>query len=194
MCGRFLSIDVEDGKDKLASFKPANTIALSEAVECYPSMQTTVMLKGRVLKAMNWGIPIATNGKVIMNARQETVAEKGFFKEDFYSHRCVVLAKAFYEWDSYKNKYEIIRTDKDLFLFAGLYKIVGGVPYYVILTQTATLSFRHIHNRLPYILEKTELDDYLQGATVGKWILPKQSIDLNWTVVGKRKDEQLHLF
>ena len=67
------------------------------------------------------------SAKKIINARAETVATKGFYKDSFLNRRCLVIADGFYEWKapskgaSGKQPYRIILKNEEPFAFAGVW-------------------------------------------------------------------------
>lgn len=110
---------------------------------------------------MKWGYPGFQNKGVIINARSETAFEKKTFRESLMSRRCIIPARSFYEWDKSKVKYDCQREDATELYMAGLYAVYEGETRFVILTTEANTSMSQIHHRMPLILEKTQLNDWL---------------------------------
>lgn len=83
----------------------------------------------RYLEMMRWGLipPWADGpsiGNRLINARSETASTKPAFRSAFRSHRCVVPADGFYEWQaraSGKQPLYIHRKDDQLLALAGLW-------------------------------------------------------------------------
>jgi putative SOS response-associated peptidase YedK len=81
----------------------------------------------RTISAAKWGL-IPSWAKSLpktqpINARAETVATSGMFRQAFARRRCLVPADGFYEWKGAKppkQPYFIRRDDDGVFSFAGL--------------------------------------------------------------------------
>lgn len=119
--------------------------------------------------SMIWGFPI--NDQYIYNARSETVLEKPFF-QCVFQQRCLVPVSGFYEWnkDQMQISYEL---DKPFYL-AGIYQ--NG--HFCILTTKANKHVKHIHHRMPLVL---------QGDDVKIWL------SADFKKVLKGNDYQFHL-
>jgi putative SOS response-associated peptidase YedK len=92
----------------------------------------------RTVSLVRWGlIPHWTKGKpktAPINARSETVASSGMFRQAFERRRCLVPADGFYEWQGKKppkQPYFIHMKDDGLFAFAGLWGGRGGAGRHV---------------------------------------------------------------
>lgn len=118
---------------------------------------------------MKWGY---TGKTLIINARVETAHEKPTFRDDWKSHRCIVPASHYFEWEHLKmsngktktgDKYVIQPKGSSVTWLCGLYRFENEMPHFVILTRDATKSIRFIHDRIPLIMP----DDL-----VGEWIKP----------------------
>ena len=133
MCGRY------------ASFLPAEALArLFGTVNPLPNLEPTwnmaptrdapvVRLSRdgeRHLDALKWGlIPYFTKdlkkARKPINARSETIAKSGMFKEAFAKRRCLVPAPVYYEWrddPEGKTPFAVARVDGDPVAFAGIWE------------------------------------------------------------------------
>lgn len=124
---------------------------------------------------LNWGfVPsFATDMKnrfKMINARIETVQEKPSFRESFLNKRCIILADGFYEWKKIKDKgrqpMKIKVKNQDIIFLAALWsswKKEGQEPYFsiTILTTKANETVEPIHNRMPVIIKKDNIQDWL---------------------------------
>ena len=71
------------------------------------------------------------------------------------------MADVFYEWNPEKEKAEFFRKDGSLLYMAGFYELFQEVPRFIILTTQANPSVRPVHHRMPLILEKEELEEWI---------------------------------
>jgi putative SOS response-associated peptidase YedK len=116
---------------------------------------------GRIVAA-RWGFPVPApkrTGRIVINARAETVHQKPMFRDAFRERRCLVIADGFYEWQKragLKQPFRITIGDDEPFAFAGIWKEVDRQRVYVILTTGPNRVTRPIHDRMPVILERTE--------------------------------------
>ena len=119
-----------------------------------------------------WGFPkFNQKSGVIINARSETLEEKPTFKKLVHQGRCLVPASGFFEWKPLANKKEkhIIKTSKQNFFYmAGLCKSVidkDGSSFlnFVIITTEANKEMSKIHNRMPVILDLSEVDSWINS-------------------------------
>ena len=120
------------------------------------------------LERLHWGlVPFwskdTTIGGRMINARSETVAFKPSFNGVSMA-RCLILADGFYEWKGGKgNRQPMFLTlpDGRPFAFAGLWEAWDDrgkepTPYRscTLLTMPASESVKHIHHRMPVILNR----------------------------------------
>ena len=116
----------------------------------------------------SWAKDLSATGKLI-NARIETVAEKPSFKNAFKKRRCIILADGFYEWqktEKTKQPWYFRLPSGKPFGFAGLWEVWKsgeGQKYSscTILTTLASVSVKHVHDRMPVILRPDIISDWL---------------------------------
>ena len=118
---------------------------------------------------MKWGF----SGKsLLMNARSETAATKPMFKDAWASHRCIVPASYYFEWEhlvrndgkvTTGDKYMLQPKGSTITWLCGLYRIENGLPVFVVLTREPSDNIRFIHNRMPLIMP---------DQLVNQWIRP----------------------
>jgi putative SOS response-associated peptidase YedK len=131
--------------------------------------------RGRELLPMRWGfIASWTMGKpkiAPINAKCETVAASGMFRQAFQRRRCLVPADGFYEWKGAKppkQPFFIHRKDDAPFAFAGLWErwkpVEGAEPVdtFTILTTTPNELMAPIHNRMPVIIDASDYVRWLE--------------------------------
>ena len=116
-----------------------------------------------------------------INARAETLSERPAYRDAFRNKRCIVPADGFYEWRGPKGKREPLwfhRPDRSLMLFAGLYDgwmdpTTGEVKktFTIITTQPNDLV-KPIHDRMPAIVDESQIDAWLTGDDPAKVLGP----------------------
>lgn len=95
--------------------------------------------------------------------------EKPMFREAVLHRRAVIPAAWFYEWDRSKQKYTFYRKGREPLFMAGCCRRYEDGDRFVILTTQANASMQPIHDRMPLILERDEVADWLyQDAAAGK--------------------------
>lgn len=105
----------------------------------------------------------------MFNARAETVAEKPSFRAGWKEgRRCLVIADGYYEWhteNGAKQPYRIHLPDQPVFCFAGLWARNDNldITSCTILTTDAAPAIAHLHPRMPVILPRASLRDWLSA-------------------------------
>lgn len=167
MCGRYA---ISSGFRAMASLFEAETGELGFE-EVRPNVSPTEPVPvvvsregGRSIELMRWGfIPqwyrSPTGGPLLINARSEKIAERPAFKEAVHTHRCLLPANAFYEWQGEKGArvpWVIRPAASGLIAFAGVWREWRGpngiVPSVAIVTCPANATLRPIHERMPVVI------------------------------------------
>ena len=186
MCGRFtLGVEVDEAAavfeasvaPALAGFEPRYNIA--------PSEDAPVVIaapEGRRMGPMSWGLAAhggrrRSLGRLLINARSETVARRPSFREAFLARRCLVPADGFYEWEDGpegRQPYWIHRPDRALFAMAAIWSSArrrqngpdtSARATFAILTRAAPESIAWLHDRAPVILPGASWSAWLGSAT-----------------------------
>ena len=118
-----------------------------------------------------FGFPGFQDGKLLINARGETAAEKKTFAECLKERRILLPATGFYEWSSDKTKYLFSVGAATVFYLCGLYRVVEGEYRFVILTRAANESMREVHERMPVIVGESEVRSYLTDPAAAARII-----------------------
>jgi putative SOS response-associated peptidase YedK len=132
----------------------------------------------RIIALAQWGfVPAWTKGKPKLrpvNARAETVATSGMFREAFRRRRCLIPADGFYEWQGSKaprQPYLIHMRDDHVFGFGGLWERWRPEPdaepidTCTIITVQPNAVAAPIHNRMPLIIAPGDYARWLDPAT-----------------------------
>lgn len=142
----------------------------------FPSQKAVVIMgKERHLAAeqMVWGFPRFDGRGLLINARAETAVDRRTFRESVLHRRCVIPAKGFWEWNKSKEKFSFERQDSSVMFMAGCYNCFDGQDRFVILTTEANLSVKPVHDRMPLILEQSELEDWVTDDSAAEYFLHK---------------------
>lgn len=184
MCGRYTFFTDKKLQeiDEIVE-QVSNEILLEqvEAGEIFPTNVAPVLiLYGDVVipKLMIWGFPNFRNKGVIINARSETAGESRMFRSSLKQRRCVVPSTGFYEWDGAKNRFLFNVPDSGMLYMAGLFDRFDGRDRFVILTRAANASVEKIHDRMPVVLLKDQIRDWLSDFDQAKAILSGDCPDL----------------
>lgn len=108
-----------------------------------------------------WGFEGFKKGQLFINARSESVEEKKTFNKHFRERRIVFPMNGFYEWDSDKKKF-LFTGNNEVIYIAGFYRMHENVAESIIMTTKPNAAVSPIHDRMPLIIEKSDID---------KWVL-----------------------
>lgn len=179
MCGRYYlenTIEMVPFIEKLMSSplvqKWNDTTAIKTSGEIAPTDVVPVIAPNRSgnrsVFPMKWGY----NGKTLLiNAKVETASEKPTFRDDWRSHRCIIPASYYFEWEHLKandgrtktgDKYLIQPQNSTMTWLCGLYRFENELPHFVILTRDAAGPIRFIHDRMPLIMPEDKINEWIK--------------------------------
>jgi putative SOS response-associated peptidase YedK len=184
MCGRFtltyqererlareLGVNVEEISDSM--YQPRYNVAPTDK-----HLIVRLRYEDRQALTAKWGLvnswaKDAKRAASQINARAETLAGSGAFKDAFLKRRCIVPADGFFEWTTTASGRRPIwfhREDRKLILFAGLYESWQPRPdewqrTFTIITTTPNRTLEPVHDRMPVILGEEDVD---------RWLDPRQ--------------------
>ncbi|MEZ4521185.1 MAG: SOS response-associated peptidase [Thermomicrobiales bacterium] len=180
MCGRFAVIRQ---LDELARLFEAGLIRMDSFEPNYNVAPTTVVPAvitedgNRELTGLTWGFTprwakSLKDGPRPINARRETVATNGMFRNAFSRRRAIIPADGFFEWKreaSGKQPFYIHRADGNVMAFAGIWehwtdpegKLETPLDSCAIITTRSNDEMAEIHDRMPVILEPEDWDRWL---------------------------------
>lgn len=184
MCGRYYVDDetareIEklvrqiDEKKRQESLQAVDRIT---AGDIYPGKDAPVLTgKGGSVSCgwQHWGFPGFDGKKLIFNARCESALEKPLFRDSIRHRRIVIPASWFYEWNPRKEKNTFCRKDMPVLFMAGFCRQYGNGEHFVILTTAANASMKPVHERMPLILERDEIVEWMLDDTKTEGILHK---------------------
>ncbi len=113
---------------------------------------------------MVWGMKNPKCGQLVINAREESVADKAMFSRILRTQRCILPAEQFYEWDADKHKVMFHAVDGALLYLCGIYRYEGAIPHFVILTKSADSIMEPVHDRMPVMVGAQDVRVWLFDA------------------------------
>lgn len=131
---------------------------------------------------MIWGFTLESMSKPLINCRIETANQKPMWKDSWFRRRCVIPASWYYEWSIppsevgfhnaneqhkiKKEKYAIQPEGTEITYLAGLYRFEEHrgvqIPMFAVLTRESVAPVSDIHDRMPLILGKDSLRDWVR--------------------------------
>jgi len=172
MCGRFYIAEEDTAEDlqriidslnrRYNGNSPAKTRGEIRPTDIIPVIANSPSMAISAY-AMKWGYTMP-DGKPMFNARSETAATKPMFADGMKQRRCIIPATLYFEWEKHgtqKIKHAIFPTDCDMIYMAGIYRIEDKRAACSILTRKPADCIAHIHDRMPVILPKEAVPDWL---------------------------------
>ena len=186
MCGRYYSAEddqAEELKQIIDMINRKHNGEVKTAGEVFPSETVPVIATSRTQKitpfAMEWGYS-TSDGNRLINARSETASQKPTFRDGMLQRRCIIPASWYFEWNKNekgKPKYAIGAENKNVIYMAGIYRFEHDKPVFSILTRDPAESIQFIHHRMPVILPREAVRDWLNTSYRAEEVL--QSAMLN---------------
>lgn len=171
MCGRYL-FSTQEYKEFRQIVRDAQRRSNGQhnelnfpAGDIAPTNEAPVLISSGnkiVSEFQRWGIP-GWRGRLMINARAETVCVKPMFRRSMAAQRCVIPASGYYEWDAGRHKYFFQLPGKPIYL-AGVYDNCEGTNCFVILTTAPNEVVKDIHDRMPLILNHDQVRPWLTDA------------------------------
>ena len=189
MCCRFwVDQEVDEELEGMhIGFSPGNRGTRHDIRPSDPAWIIGRRIGGRELAVSmgRWGF-LTGDQRLMINARAESVFDRKLFREGVLHHRIAVPAAGFYEWNAEKEKNRFQRPGEILFM-AGLADYpdgasadsdvdsgaggADGAGRFVIITTAANASMKPVHNRMPLILEKDQLDGWILDDSMTERLL-----------------------
>ena len=186
MCGRYYIAEddqAEELKQIIDMINRKHNGDIKTAGEVFPSETVPVIATSRTQKitpfAMEWGYG-TSDGNRLINARSETASQKPTFRDGMLQRRCIIPASWYFEWNKNERgrpKYAIGAENKNVIYMAGIYRFEHDKPVFSILTRDPAESIQFIHHRMPVILPREAVRDWLNTSYRAEEVL--QSAMLN---------------
>lgn len=180
MCGRYASsrrpddlashFDVPDPPEQV--LPPSWNVAPTDPVYVVRARENR-----RLLQVVRWGLvpswaKDAKGAARLINARQESVADKPAFRSAYARRRCLVPADGYYEWKvdgGGKQPWFLSAQDGEPLAMAGLYEVWRGpdstpLSTCTILTTSAPDELGEIHDRAPLLVPEAAWATWLDAS------------------------------
>ena len=196
MCGRYVVYTDEEYADMQNIMreveKKLNGEKQLKIGEICPTDLAPVITTAGVVP-MAWGFPRPNGGRVVINAKAETAAEKEMFRNALFSRRMVVPSTGFFEWrqvegKKLKDKYLLRLPNTPMLYMAGLYSVFRQPDgrrelRFVIITTAANGSVSQLHDRMPVILSADETGEWMSSFDMAGRVLSRPGPELTLTRV-----------
>ena len=126
-----------------------------------------------------WGYPGPGGKGLVFNARSESVFEKRMFRDSVSMRRAVVPVSWFYEWNKNKEKFTFTKEGSRILFLAGFYGRYEDGEHFVILTTQANASMAPVHSRMPLVLEREQVRDWILDSAKTKELLGQEPPQLD---------------
>ncbi len=152
----------------------AGAVGVTGEAESAGDVENARSGSGVRMEHLLWGFPGFDKGKLLINARSESVKDRPTFADSFAGRRCALPAAGFYEWDKKKEKVIFTLPDRPILYLAGIYRPYGAEIRFVVLTREANASMEPVHDRMPLILSGGEVASWVNDLTKADDILTKE--------------------
>lgn len=177
MCGRytfFTDKELQEVDEIIDQISNEIQLENMKTGEIFPTDMAPVLLPHDdiiVPRLMVWGFPNFRNKGVIINARSETAWEKKLFGSSLERRRCIIPSTGFYEWNAEKKKFLFNMPDSGMLYMAGIHSRFDGEDRFVILTTEANASMAEVHNRMPVVVPKDRIHDWISDFSKAQDLL-----------------------
>lgn len=121
-----------------------------------------------------WGYPGPGGKGLVFNARSESVVEKRMFRNSVSQRRAAVPVSWFYEWNKNKEKFTFTKEGSWILFLAGFYGRYEDGDRFVILTTQANASMAPVHSRMPLVLEREQVREWILDSKKTKELLGQE--------------------
>ena len=121
-----------------------------------------------------WGYPGPGGKGLVFNARSESVFEKRMFRDSVSQRRAAVPVSWFYEWNKNKEKFTFTKEGSRILFLAGFYGRYEDGDRFVILTTQANASMAPVHSRMPLVLEREQVREWILDSAKTKELLGQE--------------------
>ena len=181
MCGRYSSLRSRKEHENYFAAIADKELSFTQRYNAAPSQQLPVVIgqsKDHRIISMQWGyLPVLTktiSSQLRINTRLETLTANPTGDEFSISHRCIVSATGFYEWEKRggeKTPYYFFSQEEAFLCFAGVWRNVITADQrktnaFTIVTTQANTQVAAVHSRMPLILDSAGVRNWLNDVSL----------------------------
>lgn len=133
-----------------------------------------------IASTMQWGftphwIHAANPALQPLTVAAEKVSQP-YFRDAFRQRRCLIPASGFYAWQGWENgpaaPYYVEMRDRQPFFMAAIWDSCEGVDRAAMITTPANALVQPIHDRMPAIIAREQIDAWLRSDRPQRLLLP----------------------
>jgi putative SOS response-associated peptidase YedK len=113
-----------------------------------------------------------------------------YFRDAFRQRRCLIPASGFYAWQGWENgpaaPYYVQMRDRQTFFMAGIWDNCEGVDRVAMITTAANALVQPIHDRMPAIIAREQIDAWLRGDRPQRLLLPYSAREMDIHQVSRK--------
>ncbi len=178
MCGRYyIQDDMLEGIGRMVEKVDTDVKEGAKTGEIFPTNEVPLII-GRdgdlVLTKQGWGYPGFAKGQTIINARSETVLERKTFQGGIRHRRAIIPMSYYFEWNKEKEKIEFHPNEGRLLFVASIYDLFDEKMHFTMLTRAAVEGMEDVHHRMPLILGRDQVEDWIMDEGRAKALLTFQ--------------------
>lgn len=179
MCGRYRlhrrdarQLAIEYGIDP-ATVEPDMLIERLNVRPTENVLSISIRDQSRQPEMLKWGVAFAAserNGvkvpaRLIVNARDDKLADSRLWRPMFDTGRVLIPATGFYEWSGPKGARQAHAFEpEETFALGGISRLAkDGTTEAVVVTTTPNAQVEPVHNRMPVMLGVDDFDAWLDG-------------------------------
>ena len=96
------------------------------------------------------------------------------FRDSVSMRRAVIPVSWFYEWNKNKEKFTFTKEGSRILFLAGFYGRYEDGDRFVILTTQANASMAPVHSRMPLVLEREQVREWILDSKKTKELLGQE--------------------
>lgn len=163
MCGRYYVADDTSAQiESLLAGQMEGSVPPVKSGDVFPSQTALTLSAGsrRILALpRRWGFE--ARGRLLINARSETVDQRPLYRKAFQQGRCLLPAASFYEWTKDRRQMRFWDDNCPLLLLGGIWRPSEKGGEFVILTRPADSSVSPVHDRMPVIVPPERAEEWV---------------------------------